>query len=230
MDEIEKEIISENPEEPIFILNFKCSSNDYRYSEEMWSDLYGKSIIRRIVIHSIIIIILSTLLALVFSPYGINFKYSSLNNIFAFIITIAVVKVIKNIYFIICCKRKSSLWMHFGTRIRIRSFALVYENRTIKEIKIIIIPCKYTFYDTYFIKTIPDPEIMYITSAEKIVDLQLTIDIPIDYDLITNIYENKRCFTFGKNVFFPKNQLREDGKEQLDLIINKICSQNNIIR
>lgn len=200
MDNIENEMILEKPEEPILILNLKCNSNDYRYSKEMWSEQNGKLVMKRIIKSSVNIICLTIFFVWLCSLFG--FKYSAANDIIAFILTIAIVSVIKNLYFAICCMRKQSYFVHLAIRSQIRSFALVYENRTIKEIKKILIPCKYRFYDTYLIKTIPLPETMYKTSAEKIVDLPLTIDNPIEYSSIEEIYENKKCITFFQRVFF----------------------------
>jgi len=228
MDDIKEKIILENPEEPILTLNFKCNSNDYRYSEEIWPKQYGKAVIYNLTKRTLAIIISCIFLILLYSKYGLN--YSKFNVSIAFIITIAAIKVIKNIYFIICCMRKYTYSMHIVTGRRIRSLALVYQNRTIEEIKKIIIPCQYRFYDTYFIKTIPLPETMYKTAAEKIVDLPLILDTPVDYSLIEHIYENRKCITFLSRIFFPKNQLSKYEKQQLDLILDKICSQNDIIR
>jgi len=229
LDNLDVEEILESPEEPILTLNFKCNSDDYRSSEEMWSGRFNMLSTRRIRVNAFLLISFCVFIALFVSPYGINYsKY------YYFVIVATIVSIITigfNIYIIYCCKHEYTYYMHILTGRRIRSFSDVYENRTRREIKKIIIPFQFKFYETYFTKEIPTPSVMYKTTAEKIVDLPVTTFWPpVDYSLIKNISENKKTITFFQRLFIPKDQLSENEKQQLDLILNKICAQNNITR
>ena len=228
LDNLNVEEILESPEEPILTLDFKCSSDDYRDSEEMWSGLVNISSTSRIRLDSFLMILACVFVALCYSPYG--FYYSKYYYVVGAAVIFSIMTVIFNIYIIYCCKRKYSYFMHILTGRSIKSATLVYENRTKREIKKIIIPCKYRFYKTYFIKTSPSFEIMCETSAEKIVNVPLTSDIPIEYSSIKYIAENKKSIILFQRIFFPKDQLNENEKQKLDLILNKICAQNNVIR
>jgi len=229
LDNLDIEEILESPEEPILTLNFKCNSDDYRSSQEMWSGRFNIVSTRRIRVRAFFLILFCVFIALFASPYGINYSKYYHFVILATIISIITISI--NIYIVYCCKRKYTYILHILTGIHIRSFSNVYENRTRREIKKIILPCEFKFYDTYFIKTIPTPEVMYKTTAEKIVDLPLTtLWPPVDYSAIGEIYENKKTITFFQRIFIPKDQLSENEKQKLDLILNKICAQNNIIR
>jgi len=227
LDDLDVEEILESPEEPILTLNFKCNSDDYRSSEEMWSERFTIASTVKMRIHADFIILICVLVTLY--AYGLN--YSKYYYFVGMTVFFSIIVVSFNFYVIHACRQQYSYLMHIRTRRRIRSFSSVYENRTIREIKRIILPCEFKFYNTYFTKKIPTPDVMFKTTAEKIVDLPLTTFWPpIDYCAIEIIYENKKTITFFQRVFIPKDQLSEEETRQLDLIINKICIQNNITR
>lgn len=214
------------PEEPILTLNFNCSSDDYRYSLEMWPKKYNQITLGELRIRLVMAIVITIIFGSVL-PW--NYLFHSQFRIFNIFILIVVISLMINqIYVIHCIKHQNSILMHLITRKNIKKLNLVYVNRTIKEIKNIMIPCQYRFFDTYLIKSIPALESMNQSQPEKIIDLPLTVEVSLDYSEIIEIYENKKCITFGKKVFFPKYKMNIEQREHLDLIIEKICLLNSI--
>ena len=126
-------------------------------------------------------------------------------------------------YFLYYCMQRKNLFSHIISKRVLPRLSTIYKDKHIKEIKTIIVPCRYNFYDTYFIKTTPSLEDAKVVLSSQIVDLPLTLDSQkIEYKLLTNLTENKISLSLCPGAFIPKKQLSEDEKVQLDTIKNKI--------
>jgi len=114
-------------------------------------------------------------------------------------------------------------WFYLAKKSFKKGLSNIYKTRSFKEIKKIIIPCKLSFYDTYLIKTVPSDDAARGVPAEKISELPLTFSTSkIMYKQMYRTKETKDFISFCLNVFIPKNQIKEEYIEKINMIITRV--------
>ena len=114
-------------------------------------------------------------------------------------------------------------WFYLAKKSFRKGLSIIYKNRSFREIKKIIIPCRLSFYDTYLIKTVPSDDAARGVAPEKISELALTLSSSkIMYKQMYRTKETKDFISFCHNVFIPKNQINEEDKDKISMIITRV--------
>ena len=206
--------------EPILIVNLKCDYKDYiDLIELLPKKLNDSDYLNYLKIMSIITNVICIAAFIIELPNFLIHKYL----FFLWILLICAVLQIFHFYFLYYYMQQKNPIAHIISKRVLPRWSTFYKGKSLKEIKTIIVPCRYDFYDTYFIKIGPSVEEAQGASAKEIVNLSLTTDSPkIEYKLLTNLNENKDCLSLCPGAFIPKRKLSEEEKVQLDAIKYKI--------
>jgi len=206
--------------EPILTVDLKCDYKDYIDAIEVLPKKINNS---EYLNNLKILTTISTLFCiLVFAIELPNFLMHKYMFFFWMLLLFSVYQIFQ-FYFLYYCIQRKNIFAHFISKWILPRLSTLYKDKHRKEIKNIIVPCRYDFYDSYFIKITPSPEDVKGIPAKEIVNLPLTKDSPkIVYKFLTNLTENKVCLSLCFGAFIPKKQLSEEEKVQLDVVKNKI--------
>ena len=205
---------------PILTVTLKCDYRDYIDAIEILPKKLNNSDYSN---NLKILITISTIFCI--SAFAIelpNFLMHKYLFLFWLLLIFAVLQIFQ-FYFLYYCIQQKNVFAHIISKRVLPRLSNFYKGKHTKEIKTIIVPCRYDFYDTYFIKKTPTLEDAKGILAKEIVNLPLTMDSQkIEYKILTNLTENKDCLSLCPGAFIPKRQLSEGEKIQLKTVKNKI--------
>lgn len=217
MDDIRSENVLEKEEAPLLKINLKCSYEDYQNSRKIISQKYYDKI------KFLKWYIIFFFFYFVFSVPDYIQSISNHNHLFFLLYTIIYFMSMIIIYIFICFKSHRTPILNFLYNVFVKRLSMIYKNRSIEEIKKIIIPCELIFFETYMIRKTPSLEETKKVTADKVIDLPLTSESPkFIYSKLKNIKENDNYISFRANCFIPKNQLSKNEKEQIEEILNEL--------
>jgi len=216
--EVAEEVAKENEEELVLTINLKCSCTDYRNALEVWKrekkNARERGIKNFIIVYmiSFVLIPIDILLDFVRSEYKI---------IGIVLITICSIMT-KDIYTYLCYVYQRKPITHIFTKIFLKHLTKFYKGRPTHEIKKIIIPFEYSFYETYFIKKSPSLEAVKVTASDKVIELPLSEEMKIEYSNIHNIKVSDNYIYICHECFIPMQQLSADVKTQINVIVEEL--------